>query len=251
MLRKVRFHIHGSRFHDALTNSPLTILYQCIGNVKAAQLEDSLRAEISSSDHCQKAVPISFRVKNSFADATGRPDVSPYLQATNVLVGWELGDATDGQVNGAAASAARVFKASDRLSQLVVEASAAASSAGPKRQPPQRTFSALIKASLGLAAKYPVAPLAGFFHGERIRLSDLSRWAELDDATVYGELLAQLDSVPHGLVRALSVADMGISDLLDGQAVPLLACLDARKSSPDATGAGTGAAAAAVASGTA
>ncbi|GIL58944.1 hypothetical protein Vafri_13948 [Volvox africanus] len=231
MLRKVRFHIHGSRLHDALSNSPLTILYQCIGNVKAAQLEDSLRVEVTATEHANKAVPISFRVKNSLASATGRPDVSDYLQATNVLVGWDLSSISSTASSGpttSASAARRVFKASDRLAQLVSDAAAAAAQEGPRRQPPQRTLSVLIKASLGLANKYPVAPLAGFFHGQRIRLTDLSRWADLDDATVYGELLSQLDGIPYGLVQSLNVGDLGISDLLDGHKVPLLACLDAR-----------------------
>ncbi|GIL91192.1 hypothetical protein Vretimale_18829 [Volvox reticuliferus] len=233
MLRKVRFHIHGSRFHDALSNSPLTILYQCIGDVKAAQLEDALRVEITASEHAKKAVPVSFRVKNSLASATGRPDVSDYLQATNILVGWDLSStssaASTGPATTSASPARRVFKASDRLAQLVADSAAAAAQEGPRRQPPQRTLSALIKASLGLANRYPVAPLASFFHGQRIRLTDLSRWADLDDVTVYGELLSQLDGVPYGLVQCLNVGDMGISDLLDGHKMPLLACLDARR----------------------
>ncbi|EFJ44148.1 hypothetical protein VOLCADRAFT_106524 [Volvox carteri f. nagariensis] len=251
MLRKVRLHIHGSRFHDALSNSPLTVIYQCIGNVKAAQLEDSLRAEASATEHGQKAVPISFRVKNSLASATGRLDISDYLQATNVLVGWDLnssGSAAPGtaSTSGSASAARRVFRESDRLAKLVAEASAAASRQEARRQPPQRILSVLIKASLGLASKYPVVPLAGFFHGQRIRLADLTRWGELDDATVYGELLSQLDAVPYGLIRSLRVGDMGISDLLDAQTAPLLSCLEARKADSSATPSGVGAAAAVV-----
>ncbi|PNH07353.1 hypothetical protein TSOC_006181 [Tetrabaena socialis] len=239
MLRRARHHAHGLRLHDALTSSPLTIVYQCIGNVKAAQLEDSLKAEVSESADGLSAVPVSFRVKNSLAIATGRPDVAAFLQATNVLVGWELIPTKPpaGPVAPAAPatrSGARTVRHAERLDQLVVSAATAAAhqeaGQGPQRQPPQRTLAALIKASLRLADKYPVAPLAGFFHGQRVGLADLARWGELDDKAVYGELVAQLGGVPYGLVDALSVGDAGVSALLDAQAGQLLGVLSARGS---------------------
>ncbi|KXZ54299.1 hypothetical protein GPECTOR_5g385 [Gonium pectorale] len=226
MLRKVRAHSQGLRLIEALSSSPLTIVYQCIGNVKAAQLEDALRAEVPEKQDNLRAVPVSFRIKNSLAGATGRPDVSAFLQTTNVLVGWQLSPAA-AAADGASQSSARAVRASERLEQLAEAASATIPPSRP--QPPQRTFSALIKASLKLADKHPVAPLAGFFHGQRISLADLSRWSELDDMTVYGELVAQLDSVPHGLVQGISVGDGGISALLDAQSGPLLAALAARQ----------------------
>ncbi|GFR47719.1 hypothetical protein Agub_g9473 [Astrephomene gubernaculifera] len=238
MLRKVRSHAQGLRLHDALSNSPLTIVYQCIGNVKAAQLEDALRAEVPESQDGLKAVPVSFRVKNSLASATGRADVAAFLQTTNVLVGWEL-NATGTPSTSITSAGARPVKLAESLTDLVAESTsqASASQQGPRRQPPQRTLATLIKASLGLSSKYPIAPLAGFFHGQRIGLSDLARWSELDDKTVYGELLAQLGSVPYQLVDSISVGDAGISSLLDSQSGPLLALLSSRQQSDPAAAA--------------
>ncbi|KAG2453170.1 hypothetical protein HYH02_002494 [Chlamydomonas schloesseri] len=108
----------------------------------------------------------------------------------------------------------------------------------PRRQPPQRTLATIIKASLDLSKKFPVAPLAGFFHGQRIQLADLARWSELDDKTVYGELIAQLESVPAGLVSAINVGDGGISSILDGQSAPLLLFLAAKQAEAAAAVAG-------------
>ncbi|KAG2437303.1 hypothetical protein HXX76_005960 [Chlamydomonas incerta] len=121
---------------------------------------------------------------------------------------------------------------------MVASTSAPDTDAAPRKQPPQRTLATIIKASLDLSKKFPVAPLAGFFHGQPIRLADLARWSELDDKTVYGELIAQLESVPAGIVSATNVGDAGISSILDGQSAPLLLYLAAKQAEAEAAAGG-------------
>ncbi|KAG2488901.1 hypothetical protein HYH03_012531 [Edaphochlamys debaryana] len=189
-------------------------------------------------------MPVSFRVKNSLAGATGRPDVAAFLQATNVVVGWHLSPASTVPTASTSSPSTSISSSSslavpirqeDRLAKLVADAAASRAPA-PIRQPPQRTLAALIKASLDLSSKFPVAPLAGFFHGKRLSLSHLARWGELDDATVYAELVRQLGAAPAGLVAQLSFGDGGISALLDAQSGPLLAALAARQAESGAAG---------------
>ncbi|PNW78790.1 hypothetical protein CHLRE_09g390245v5 [Chlamydomonas reinhardtii] len=238
MLRRVKAHAQGIKLHDALSNSPLTIVFQCIGNVKAAQLEDSLKAQVTESPDGLNATPISFRVKNRLATATGRADVSAFLQATNVLVGWELRTKEQAESSASMGTGSVSVRLADRLMDVVASTSAPTTAdAPPRKQPPQRTLAAIIKASLELSKKFPVAPLAGFFHGQRIRLADLARWSELDDKAVYGELIAQLESVPAGLVSAVNVGDAGISSILDGQSAPLLLFLAAKQAEAEAAAA--------------
>lgn len=183
-------------------------------------MREAVPEDVASLPSGHKAVPVSFRVKNSLASAGGRPDVAAFLQATNVLVGWEL--RTDSS-SGSLASNIPAVRRADRLAQIAgLQRQAAAAQRAERRQPPQKAFASIISASLKLAEKHPVAPLAGFFHGERVSLSDLKRWSELDDATVYGELLGQIAGVPHGLVQSITFGDGGISALLDQQPSPLL-----------------------------
>jgi hypothetical protein len=273
MLRIAKVQREGLRLHDALSRAPLAVVYQCIGNVKACQLEDTLSAQLPAPpDEGLTARPVSFRLKNSLADATGLKDVAGFLKATNILVAWQLaGSAPTPQGSyvpdpplTATQTAGIHYKKDDAL-ERIVEAQARAASAGPGPgsaggavpQPPQRTLSALIKSSLSLSTKYPLAPLVGFCHGRRVRVSELERWSELDDKQVgsscsrmaphagqaqpplhrscvllhvwrlkprplcgpqvYSELLGQLVSVPSGLLAALNVGDAGLSGLLDAR----------------------------------
>lgn len=243
-LTRVHKHMLANRLRDLFASSPLVLVYQCLGNVRAAQIEDALRKELppleapaaaapsaggASSSSGSPLAPVSFRVKNSLATSTAGGKLADLLQANNLLVGW--------QPQNSSTLGRHTVRRGDSL-EAVLTATGAAATPPPARLPHQ-TFAALMAASLRVGTKHPVAPLAGFYCGQPLRISHLKRWSELDEGVVYAQLLAELEAVPSAIALAL---DPPVEDLLacvDALAPDdLLACLDQR-------GAGEGQAAAA------
>ena len=238
-LSRVHKHVQASRLQDLLSNSPLVLIYQCLGTVRANQIEEALRKDVppdmvastsgqAASSPAPRYSPVTFRIKNSLAAGAGGGRLADLLQANNLLVGW--------QPQGSSGLDQRTVRAADTL-DAVFGRSAASGLQQPQRLK-QQTLAALVAASLRVGAKHPVAPLAGFYCGQPIRISHLKQWSELDETKVYAELLAELEAPSASLALSLDPPAEDLLACIDALAPnDLLACLDARGSAEEASSA--------------
>lgn len=221
LLKTAHTHLLASKLRTLFDNSPLIFVYQCLGNVRPAAIEDALQAQLQAKAPDCGAAPRSLKLKNSLllAAAPELP-VSRFLQANNFVVGWQFGgtsaqQADDGAPSSSGRPAAQAFQAKTSLADILGDLL----QPGPAVRLRQATVAAVLECSMQVSKAHPIAPLAAFYRGGYLKLAHVKEWMGLDEGRVYMELLAQLEGTAEGVVESL---DAGVGGH-DG----LLACLDA------------------------
>lgn len=180
-------------------SSPLILVYQTLGSVRASQISENLQSALDKQLPDSGLKANSFKIKNTIATATKDLPLAQFLQANNILVGW--------QVEQASILDNLVAKKSNTLKQIL-----SSSDAQPPKLP-QKSISAAIDISLKLSEKQPVALLASFYGGSPIKLKHMKEWMGLDELTVYSELIGQIEGVPMGLLELDHGAEQLVSTL--------------------------------------
>mmetsp|Transcript_26923 Transcript_26923/g.58793 ORF Transcript_26923/g.58793 Transcript_26923/m.58793 type:complete len:233 (+) Transcript_26923:75-773(+) len=218
LLSSVHKQIQANKLRELFSSSPLLLVYQTLGNVRSAQLVDDMQSMLDKQASGSGIRANSFKIKNTIvASAKGSP-LTPFFQANNILVGWSV------PINQPRLQFQA--KRGDTLQSILGDLVAGQGPSPPKI--PQKTLSTLIELSLNLPTKMPVALLAGFYNGQHVKLAHLKEWMALNEAQVYGELLAQIEGAPAELCNL----DAHLEQLVDTvdaiQPFDILACLDAK-----------------------
>lgn len=224
MLNAVHKQLLASRLKDVFVSSPLMMVYQTLGSVPSSKITQTLQSALDQKVPNSGIKASCFKIKNTVAGGAKESGISQYLQANNIIVGWQIPESrVMHQLN-----ASRSTALSDILSNLSPQQPAGKSQATFQNgQLPQSTVSTLIDLSIGMPSKMPVVLLASFYRGEQVKLKHLKEWMALDGPKVQTELLAQLDSIGVNLLEIEDVAQQ-LAGTIDEACIPheLLMALD-------------------------
>lgn len=169
MLNAVHKQLLASRLKDMFVSSPLMLVYQTLGSVRSTQITQALQSELDKRQPGSGIKATCFKIKNTIAGASGDQKLARFLQANNILVGWQVPEL---QVLRELQSS-RTTTLSDIMKHTASKPSPASTALSSPLVPgqeaiPQRTMSALIDLSMNMPGKVPVVLLAGFYRGEQV-----------------------------------------------------------------------------------
>ncbi|MEW5305065.1 MAG: hypothetical protein WDW38_011603 [Sanguina aurantia] len=231
-------HLFASKLRELFSTSPFVFVYQTLGNIRSTVLTTGMQKELEKQLPASGVTAACFRTKNTVATASDSC-INPFFLASNLVVGWQL--AQDGQPllsAGPAADLSSDGSSSSSSSNHSPSSSAKPAAHGPEIRArygnslqellgdlshapglpdriPHTTLSTLIRLSLQLPDRHPVALLACFYRGSHVGLGDLRRWAKLNETQVYSELLHELDGGPAGLVDMMEANTDSLMQMLD------------------------------------
>ncbi|KAJ9505056.1 hypothetical protein QJQ45_028907 [Haematococcus lacustris] len=222
MLRRVHKQLQAGRLSELLANCPLVLVYQTLGIVRSGEVKLSVQHLLD------KQLPNSglrvncLAINNSVGKKAKGSALPQYLQASNILVGWQAANATSRDVR---------ITPDSSVPSILDPSLAGAAVASPHCAPglTQPTLAALIDLSGKLSSGLPMALLAGFYQGQQVKMKHLQEWKKLDAGTIQTALLAELDGIAVQLLDLEGVAQ-GVHQTLDSvQPHELLAGLDSRE----------------------
>ena len=159
MLGRLHKQLAAARLADLTSSCSLVLIYQTLGGVGSSTVSNLMQAELDACAPNSGVTAQAFKIKNGVAAGAKVRALEPFLQAENLLAGWQLPQA---------ASVLDQLQA-NKATQLPDIIKAAPRSKAHSH-PPQNIMSALISLSTALPNKLPVVLLAGFYRGERVGL---------------------------------------------------------------------------------
>ncbi len=218
MMRTLHNHIFASKLHGLLTQSPLVLVYQPLGDVAASAVSSSLQASISAAKIPDSQLQARVcRMRNSVAASTGNTTMEMLFQASTVVAGFCPPQSASSSAEAEPATASSSSRSSSDapltthqqqhlLAPLKVKqdssltgllsglfqqqqgggqpSSGAASASAAAVSP--AVMKALIDAGLKLPSEHPVVLLGAFYQRQHIRLNHLAQWSKLDYGQVQG-----------------------------------------------------------------
>lgn len=223
MLKVLHNHIFASKLREVFASSPLVLVYQTLGDVSIPAITDQLQRALEQQLPGAGVTASVCRMRNAVAASTGDVALQRFFQASNMLVGFSTpeyvahsqgGSSTPGvqqqhqqeqQVvvaqqassRGLEHRASRHSALQDVLGGLLGEAtnqaaackdSSSSSGSGGNGSraphPAQATMKALVGVASRLPSQQPLLLLGAFYQRRNLRLADLKRWAELNQAQV-------------------------------------------------------------------
>lgn len=219
LLKTAQTHLLASKLRTLFDSSQLIFVYQCLGNVRPAAVEDALHTQLQAKAPGCGAAPRSLKVKNNVLLAAAQClPITRFLQANNFVVGWQFGG-MNAQGQQAGVSTPGTPKLTFSLRTSLSDILGDLQQPGQEQRLHQPTVAAVLDCSMQVAQTHPIAPLAAFFRGSRVKLAHVRDWIGLDESKVYMELLAQLEGPSEDVLNTLDGAVGGPEGLL--------ACLDA------------------------
>lgn len=206
-------HLFASKLRDLFSTSPFVFVYQTLGNIRSTVLTTGMQKELEKQLPDSGVTAACFRTKNTVARASDSC-INPFFLASNLVVGWQMaqigqhlippgqeqaqagGGGSSGSgssvsnpklmssgSSGKLAAGAPEIRAryGNSLQELLGDLSQAP---GLPDRIPHATLSTLIRLSLQLPDRHPVALLACFYRGSHVGLGSLRRWAKLDENQV-------------------------------------------------------------------
>lgn len=206
-------HLFASKLRDLFSTSPFVFVYQTLGNIRATVLTTGMQKELEKQLPASGVTAACFRTKNTVARASDSC-INPFFLASNLVVGWQMaqtgqhlssagqgpeqagGGGSSG--SGSSMSTPKLMSAGssgklgapapeirarygNSLQEILGDLSQAP---GLPDRIPHATLSTLIRLSLQLPDRHPVALLACFYRGSHVGLGSLRRWAKLDENQV-------------------------------------------------------------------
>lgn len=192
-------HLFASKLRNLFSTSPFVFVYQTLGNIHSTVLAAGMQKELENQLPSSGIEAACFRTKNTVARASDSC-INPFFLASNLVVGWQMAQSEQhtssaGQApvqaggggssgsSGKAASGVPEIRAryGNSLQELLGDLSQAP---GLPDRIPHATLSTLIRLSLQLPDRHPVALLACFYRGNHIGLGNLRQWAKLNENQV-------------------------------------------------------------------
>jgi hypothetical protein len=163
MLRAAHKQLAAAKLVDLLSSCPLVLVYQSLGSVRSSDVSASVQELLDKQLPSSGLRASCLQVKNSVARASPSADISRFLQANSLLLGWQVPEA----------KVLQHIKASrdtevDQILQLSQHTSLQQQ---PKQQTGQQlrqqTLATLIDMGIRLPDVLPVALLASFYQGQQ------------------------------------------------------------------------------------
>jgi hypothetical protein len=161
MLRAAHKQLSAAKLADLLSSCPLVLVYQSLGSVRSSDVSASVQNLLDKQLPGSGLRASCLQVKNSVARSSASADISRFLQANSLLLGWQVPEARVLQ---------HIHASQDTDVAQILQLSHPGSQ--PHRltgqQLRQQTLATLIDMGIRLPDALPVALLASFYQGQQV-----------------------------------------------------------------------------------